>query len=98
VKPHIFHPEADEEYVQAVQYYADIALELGWRFHDEMERLIQEACAGPERFWKFSPPARRHLSGDFPYAIVFMEKPEHIWIVAVMHMKRRPGYWRGRLA
>jgi len=44
VKPHLFHPEADEEYVQAVQYYADIAIELGWRFHDEMERLIREAC------------------------------------------------------
>ena len=98
MKPHIFHPEADEEYVQGVQYYADIALELGWRFHDEMERLIREACADPERFWKCSPPARRHLSGDFPYAIVFLEKPEYIWIVAVMHLKRRPGYWRGRLA
>ena len=58
----------------------------------------QKACAAPERFWKFPPPARRHLSGDFLYAIVFMEKPEHVWIVAVMHMKRRPGYWRGRLA
>ena len=97
MKPHIFHPEADEEYVEAVQYYADIVLELGWPFHDEMERLIGEACAGLERFLKFSPPARRHLSGDFPYAIVFMEKPEHPWIVAVMHMKRRPGYWRQRL-
>ena len=28
---------------------------------------------------------------------VFLEKPEHIWVVAVMHMKRRSGYWRGRL-
>ncbi len=98
MKPHFFHPETDGEYVQAVQYYSGIALELGRRFHDEMERLIQEACGDPERFWKFSTPARRHLSGDFLYAIVFMEKPEHLWIVAVMHMKRRPGYWRGRLA
>jgi toxin ParE1/3/4 len=97
VKPHIFHPAADEEYGQAVQHYADIAIELGLRFHDEIERLIREACTGPERYWQFDPPARRHLSGDFPYAIVFLEKPEIIWIVAVMHMKRRPGYWRERL-
>jgi len=90
--------EADEEYVQAVQYYAEIALELGWHFHDEMERLIQEACANPECFRKFDPPARRHFSRDFPYAVIFMEKPEHVWVVAVIHMKRRPGYWRGRLA
>ncbi len=98
MKPYRFHPEADEEYVQAVQYYADIALELGWRFHGEMERLVQEACAAPDRFWKFAPPARRHWRGDFPYAIVFVEKPERLWIVAVMHLKRRPGYWRERLA
>ena len=97
MKPHIFHPDADEEYVQAVQYYADIALELGHRFHYETERLIREACENPERFWRFDPPARRHLSGDFPYAVIFLEKPEHIWIVAVMHMNRRPGFWRGRL-
>ena len=63
MKPHIFHPAADEEYVQAVQYYADIELELGHRFYDEMERLIREVCVSPERFWQFDPPARRHLSG-----------------------------------
>jgi len=97
VKPHIFHPDADEEYVHAVQYYADISLELGSRFHDEIEWLIGEVCADPERFRKFDPPARRHFSGDFPYAVIFLDKPENIWIVAVMHMKRRPDYWRERL-
>jgi hypothetical protein len=43
------------------------------------------------------PPARRHFSLDFPYSIIFVEKPDYIWIVAVMHMKRRPSYWRQRL-
>ena len=98
MKPHIFHPEADEEYVHAVQCYADIALKLGSRFHDEIDRLIGEVCADPERFRKFDPPAQRHFSRDFPYAVIFLNKPDRIWIVAVMHMKRRPGYWRKRLA
>jgi len=97
VKPHIFHPEADEEYVHAVQYYAEVALELGGRFHDEIERLIHEIFADPVRFRKFDPPARRHFSRDFPYAVIFLDWPDFIWIVAVMHMKRRPGYWRERL-
>jgi len=94
---HLLHPEADEEFAAAVRYYSEISPELGVRFYCEMERLLREACAHPERFWKFDPPARRNLSRDFPYAIVFLEKPEHLWVVAVMHMKRRPGYWRGRL-
>ena len=95
---HRLHPEADEEFAAAVRYYSEISPELGVRFYQEMERLLREACTDPERFWEFDPPARRHLSGDFPYAIIFIEKPEHVWVVAVMHMKRRPSYWRGRLA
>jgi plasmid stabilization system protein ParE len=94
----LLHPEADEEFAAAVGYYSGVSPELGMRYYREMERLFREVCAGPERFRKFDPPARRHFSRDFPYAIIFMEKPEHVWIVAVMHMKRRPGYWRERLA
>lgn len=94
---HLLHPEADEEFAAAVRYYSEISPELGVRFYLEMERLLREACAHPKRYWMFEPPARRHSSGDFPCAVVFLEKPEHIWVVAVMHMKRRPGYWRDRL-
>ncbi len=93
----LLHPEADEEFAGAVRYYSEISPELGVRFYREMERLFREACAAPERFRKFDPPARRHFSRDFPYAVIFLEKPECIWIVAVMHMKRRPRYWRERL-
>ena len=94
---YLLHPEGDEEFAGAVRYYSEISPELGVRFYREMERLLFEACTDPERFWKFDPPARRHLSGDFPYAVFFLEKPEHIWVVAVMNMKRWPGYWRARL-
>jgi toxin ParE1/3/4 len=91
------HPEADEEFAVAVRYYSEISPELGLRFYSEMERLFREASLDPGRFRKFDPPARRHFSHDFPYAIIFVEKPDLIRIVAVMHMKRRPGYWRERL-
>jgi toxin ParE1/3/4 len=94
---HLLHPEADEEFAGAVRYYAEISPELGVRFYREMERLFREICADPERFCKFDPPAQRHFSRDFPYAVIFLQKSDSIWIVAVMHMKRRPGYWRERL-
>ena len=94
---HLLDPAADEEFAAAVRYYSEISPELGVRFYRDMERLLREACAHPERYWKFDPPARRHLSRDFPYTTVFLEKPDHIWVLAVMNMKRRPGYWRERL-
>jgi hypothetical protein len=62
-----------------------------------MERLIREACDQPQRFFVLDPPARRRLSTAFPYAVVYVGKAEGVWIVAVMYMKRRPGYWRQRL-
>jgi toxin ParE1/3/4 len=89
--------EADAEFAEAVRYYAEIDPELSVRFYREIERLIRDVCTSPERFFMFKPPVRRHLSAEFPYAVVYVEKPDGVWIVAVMHMKRRPGYWRDRV-
>jgi len=97
VRP-ILHPEADKEFAEGVRYYAEINLELGERFYEEIERLIREACADPQRFHQFDLPARRHFSRWFPYAIIYLEEPTYLWIVAVMHMKRQPGYWKPRLS
>ena len=91
------HPEADAEFADAVGYYAEIAPDLAGRFYREMERLIRDVCAYPERFHQFDPPARRHFGAEFPYAIIYIQEPDCVWIVAVMHMKRRPGYWKQRL-
>jgi hypothetical protein len=41
---------------------------------------------------------RRALVGPrFPYSVVYLEDEDEIWVLAVAHAKRRPGYWRGRL-
>jgi len=45
----------------------------------------------------FDPPARQHFGGVFPYAVIYLDQPGRVWIAAVMHFKRRPGYWHGRL-
>lgn len=64
MKPHVFHPEAGEEYAQAVEYYAAVTPEVGGRFYDEIERVLQEVCRQPDRFSRFSPPARRALAAS----------------------------------
>jgi hypothetical protein len=70
---------------------------LGGRFYDEVEGLILDIRHQPGRFRLFEPPARRHFSDVFPYGIIYLDEPERVWIIAVMHMKRQPGYWRNRL-
>ena len=97
MKPHAFHPAADEEYTQAAEHYADINPELGRRFYDQVERLIRDIRRHPQRYRLFDPPIRRHFSDVFPYAVLYVDQPDRVLVIAVMHMMRRPGYWRERL-
>ena len=97
MKPHALHPEADQEYAEAAQHYAGVSPELGGRFFDEIERLISEACARPRAFRQIPPPVRRHFSREFPYDVLYVERSDDIWILAVMPLHREPDYWVHRL-
>ncbi len=97
MKRHAFHHEAEEDYADAAEYYAGIEPELGGRFYDEIERLIRDVRQNPERFRLFDAPIRRHFSDVFPYAVLYVDQPDRVLIIALMHMKRCPGYWRPRL-
>ncbi len=97
MKPHVFHPAAEAEYAEAAAYYARVSPELGGRFYDEIERLIQDIRRQPDLFRAFDQSARRHFSTVFPYSVIYLDQSDRVWIVAVAHMKRQPGYWRQRL-
>jgi len=66
VKPHRFHPEADEEYAAAASHYAEISPELGGRCYDEIEPLVAEVCSAPHRFCLIDADVRRHLAAISP--------------------------------
>jgi toxin ParE1/3/4 len=93
----VYHPEAAREYREAAKYYSDIEQGLGGRFFDEMEGLLRDILNMPDRYRLFDPPARRHFSDVFPYAVIYLEREDVLWVVAFMHMKRKPGYWKERL-
>ena len=93
----VFRPEADAGLVAAVAYYGKIEEALAERFLQDMKRLVGELSAHPKTFRLFDPPARRHFSFTFPFAVIYLEQEDHLWIVALMHMKREPGYWKERL-
>ena len=97
MKPFAFHREADQEFIEALQYYTGISQELGDRYYDEIHRLIAEACQSPGTFRFIRKPARRNFTRDFPYGITYVERPDDLWILAVMHLHREPTYWKQRL-
>ncbi len=40
---------------------------------------------------------RRRILRRFPFGFLYAIEPERIVIVAVAHLKRRPGYWKDRV-
>ena len=97
MKPVEFHPLAYDELIDSAEYYEAQVKLLGESFLDEIERAVADVSESPERCPYFLLNSRRRLLDRFPYSLVYLVETERIYILAVMHQRRRPGYWRKRL-
>ena len=93
-----FHPEARVEYREAALFYDTRRSGLGAAFTLEVEAALARILEAPERWRVIEQDVRRCLTHTFPYGILYTIEAESILIVAVMHLRRRPGYWRDRLS
>jgi len=62
-----------------------------------MHQALVDIASHPFRFPGHTQGARRCLIRKFRHAIIFQILPDHIFVIAVMHTSRRPGYWRTRV-
>jgi len=92
-----FHPEAQNEFVAAAQFYEDRSQGLGLDFSLTVHRTYERLLAHPGSSAPFGRLLRRVLVPKFPYGLLYRVEPDRIYVVAVMHLHRRPGYWRSRL-
>ena len=97
MKPYKLHSQAKADLLSSAEYYERENWALAGRFAAEMDRLVQEACANPSVYRAFRAGARRHFGSRFPYAVIYVDEPDHVLILAFAHFKRRPGYWLDRL-
>jgi toxin ParE1/3/4 len=97
VKPYRFHRAAEAEFIAAAEYYAGKSPNLGLRFYVAIHELIEEVRTRPTLFRVIMPPCQRHFRLPFPHALIYVDRPEEIFIIAVSPFKRDPGYWRERL-
>ena len=90
------HPEADQELEAAALWYEERQPDLGNAFLDEFEHTLRRIVAEPERWRKIRGDNRKLNFHRFPYAIVYSVRCEVLYVKAVMHLHRRPFYWRHR--
>jgi len=93
----VFHPEALFELEAATDFFADRQKGLEIRFIDAVYSAIHRSCDAPERWRRFDGDIRRLLVHVFPYAVLYSIEDEFLYIIAVMHCNREPGYWHKRI-
>ena len=93
VKKLKFDPDAKTEIRDAALYYENIRPGLGEAFVLEVEISVQNLFNDPWRWRCIRGPYRRCIVRRFPYYIIFVAEETEVYIVAVMHRKRRPEYW-----
>jgi toxin ParE1/3/4 len=90
------HPEAHAELTSATLLYDVQSPGLGTRFLDAVVEAIARIQEYPQIGSRIGRIERRVLVSDFPYQVVYRLDGPMIRIVAVGHLRRRPGYWHGR--
>jgi plasmid stabilization system protein ParE len=96
VKRATFHAEAEAELVAAAAISEAELPGLGVEFIAEVERATHAVVSYPKIGHRFSRRLRRVLVRRFPYGLLYRIEAGAIRIVAVAHVRRRPGFWRQR--
>lgn len=92
-----FHNAARREIREATVWYAESSRSAGHRFRAEVRAALASASSYPLRYPAYLHGTRRVLLKSFPYLVVFLDWQDAIFVVAVAHGKREPGYWKNRI-
>ena len=91
-----FNELAERELNDTVRYYENEEPGLGAAFLVEARRCAEAIAEHPQAGPIVLGAIRRRLCQRFPYALLYSIQGEELRILAVMNLKRRPGYWVGR--
>jgi toxin ParE1/3/4 len=89
---------ASLEFAEAVRWYEERRTGWGARLFDAVSHAFdlieRHPEIGPPR--RVRPTARQLAVRGFPYVVVYRIRRDDVYVVAVAHTSRRPGYWQAR--
>jgi mRNA-degrading endonuclease RelE of RelBE toxin-antitoxin system len=92
----IFHPAAKAELRDGAAYYQARREGLGEEFLEEVRKTVALIRRNPLRCSFISRHYRCCRVRRFPYGVVYRVDDGETFVAAVMHFKRKPGYWSDR--
>ena len=92
-----FHPAAEEEFSAAIDWYEAREKGLGIDLASEVQACIKRAASMPQAWPEIEPGIRRVMAHRFPYGVLYAVTDKQLYVLAVMNLRRKPGYWKSRL-
>lgn len=90
------HPAAQEEAFAAREFITTDDEHQGILFGLALDEALEWVKKEPLLYRCFERDFRKIRVGKFHYNLVFRLRGEEAQILAVMHMSRKPGYWKER--
>ncbi|MFL6235680.1 MAG: type II toxin-antitoxin system RelE/ParE family toxin [Thermoanaerobaculia bacterium] len=91
------HPNATKELIESAQYLNEATPGLGDRFLDDFFKVLKRIGKYPESGFRISGGVRGAKISVFRYDVIYRLEQSRIYIIAIAHQRRKPGYWRGRI-
>jgi toxin ParE1/3/4 len=89
--------EAWLEFEAAADWYLARSPRASARFSQAVLSALEAISESPLRWPAYLHGTRRYLLHRFPFAIIYLDEPQQLDIVAIAHTSRMPGYWKRRL-
>ncbi|MFH1897701.1 MAG: type II toxin-antitoxin system RelE/ParE family toxin [Candidatus Desantisbacteria bacterium] len=91
-----YHPAAIDELIDGAQFYESQQDNLGYKFLDAVDAVLETIqknplIGSPDIFGR-----RKYHVKKFPYLLIYKINNKFIYILAVAHTSRKPGYWKSR--
>lgn len=93
MKPLSVSDDAEIDFVQAIDWYGEIDIELALSFRNIVIKGFADIQKSPKLWSPYDEIYRHYVVKKFPYSIIYKELADCIKVDAVAHHSRRPGYW-----
>jgi len=92
----IFSTYARLELEDAVHFYELEYEGLGQQLKAEVRKAVLRIAEYPEAWSIDRGDIRKCLLHKFPYKLLYSIENDHVFIIAVAHLHRKPDYWIDR--
>jgi toxin ParE1/3/4 len=96
-KEYRLHALAWQEIEESDNWYLSHSYDVSVEFLSDLYAALEGISQAPQRWPKYLHGTRRLVMQRFPFAVIYLEDPDLVTIVAIAHCRRKPGYWKDRV-